>query len=236
MNIALLIPILLVAAILISFLGSISGVGGGVIFIPLFLLILTNRSMGEIKYLSTLLVFTSSFINVLIYSIKKNLNLWIVLICVVVSLPTIFLGNFISTLIDDKILKIIIISLLSIVTVILIYNQYAPSNKIVMRQRKTKWYQIKQGNYIINAWSLIGVIVLGGLITSISGMGGGPILMPLLLLIFGLNIKNAAPISHTIIAISSLIMLVTNYDMLSHSNLMIENATPMIIGDRKSVV
>ncbi|ATZ17520.1 hypothetical protein ELUMI_v1c07980 [Williamsoniiplasma luminosum] len=40
-----IIILLFCLTILIAFLGSLSGVGGGVLYVPLFLLILTSKSM-----------------------------------------------------------------------------------------------------------------------------------------------------------------------------------------------
>jgi uncharacterized membrane protein YfcA len=88
-----LIPLLILLAISVSYIGSISGVGGGVIFTPLLLLLLPLE-MPQIKIISTILVFIGSFINFFIEIIKRKVN-WILFILIVpVSVPSIFLGAF----------------------------------------------------------------------------------------------------------------------------------------------
>ncbi|WP_339030863.1 sulfite exporter TauE/SafE family protein [Spiroplasma endosymbiont of Cantharis nigra] len=202
-----------IIVLLISILGSISGVGGGVLYVPLFLVFL-NDELNEIKYISTFLVFLGSFMNVAIEIVKKRLNYKILLVGVVFSTISILIGNVISKSINsDAVIKIIVAVTLIIVTFMLIYSEYF----LKVKDNSQKQYKLNKNFYIINnEGDKINIILLslisfiGGIITSLTGMGGGPIIMPLLIIIFSLKISSAAPISHSLIMVSSFISLILN--------------------------
>jgi uncharacterized membrane protein YfcA len=118
------IPLILVFAATVAILGTFSGVGGGVLHIPVMVWVLTEIDLKEIKFISTILVFASALINTAIAMYKKEINYWIMIVAVVVATPTIFLGNYINNLINSGITEIIIVILLSYVTIQLIINQY----------------------------------------------------------------------------------------------------------------
>ncbi|WP_342259159.1 sulfite exporter TauE/SafE family protein [Spiroplasma endosymbiont of Dioctria linearis] len=230
-----------IIVLLISILGSISGVGGGVLYVPLFLVFL-NDEMNEIKYISTFLVFLGSFMNVAIEIVKKRLNYKILLVGVVFSTISILIGNIISKSINsDAVIKIIVAITLIIVTFMLIYSEYF----LKVKDSSQKQYKLNKNFYIINnEGDKINIILLslisfiGGIITSLTGMGGGPIIMPLLIIIFSLKISSAAPISHTLIMVSSFISLILNpismgYNPWAVKEIWVKNlvfAIPVILG------
>lgn len=233
MNIFILIPLLIVIALLVSSLGSISGVGGGVLFVPLMLWILKDQTFDEIKFVSTLLVFTSALINVGLEIYHKRFSWSLILLIVLISVPTIFLGNYLASLIDQKIAQLIVVIILIIVTILLSFSG------LIAKKKKVKvdvpiakpWYYLKtKSGVTINIFKLILITFFGGLITTLTGMGGGPILMPLLILLCGLTMKQATPISHTIIAVTSFITLCLSYEMFGHQDLNLQITLPMVVG------
>ncbi|WP_338969423.1 sulfite exporter TauE/SafE family protein [Spiroplasma endosymbiont of Labia minor] len=250
MGLAAIIPILIFASILISFFGSIAGVGGGVLFIPLLLMIFPEKSFEELKFVSTLLVFISAFINVLIEIIKKRINWWLMLVILIFSVPSILFGNWLATLFDQNIAKLIIAVLLFLVTVLLIIAEYVikplqlkKSENIdqtqtdnvnasnLIEQKKNSWFMLKiNADTKVNLFWIILITIVGGIVTSVTGMGGGPILMPMLLLICLLSMKEAAPISHIIIGITSAVSLIFQYNMFDNKELNLHLSLPMIMG------
>ncbi|MBE4703778.1 sulfite exporter TauE/SafE family protein [Spiroplasma platyhelix] len=235
MNISILIPILIIIALLVSVLGSISGVGGGVLFIPAMLLLISDYySFNQIRFVSTLLVFVSAFINVFLEFINKRFSWTLISLIAIIAIPTIFLGNYVSSLISQRITQIIVIVLLSIVTILLSCNNII-SKKILLWKKdkvvKKSWYLLKT-NYglTINIFTIILITFLGGIITTLTGMGGGPILMPLLLLTCGLTMKQATPISHSVIAITAFVSLCLSYQYFSNQTLNLQISLPMTCG------
>ncbi|AGR41263.1 TSUP family transporter [Spiroplasma taiwanense] len=81
-----IVILLLFLTLLVSFLGSISGVGGGVLYVPLLLVILTTYALEEIKFISTFLVFISATFNVILECFKKNINYIIIIFLTIVTI------------------------------------------------------------------------------------------------------------------------------------------------------
>ncbi|AHI54280.1 hypothetical protein SSABA_v1c08810 [Spiroplasma sabaudiense Ar-1343] len=232
MSLFILIPILFVIALLVSGLGSVSGVGGGVLFVPLLLILLPSKNIEEIKFISTLLVFVSATINVIWNLIKKNINYLVILIGIVASVPAVFLGRYIAGLFSLDVLKIIIGAILIFVSILLILVEYVFKNKEKKNNSEIKSkFNIKINEQSsINIFKLIFISIAGGLITSLTGMGGGPILMPILLIWCGLTMGQASPISHSLIAGASLISLLLNYHLFGDFEIMVKTGLPMLIG------
>lgn len=233
MNSILLIILLIIIALLVSILGSISGVGGGVLFVPVMLMLLPY-SFNEIRFVSTLLVFSSASINVGLEIIKKRFNYILISVILITAIPTVFLGSYLASLIDPKLSKIIVIVILSIVTILLSFSDLIKkkvANWKKAKRQQQSWYilQTKYG-LSINLFKVVVITFLGGIITALTGMGGGPILMPMLLLLCGLGMKQATPISHTVIAITSFLTLCFNYQYFSHQTLNLQVSLPMICG------
>jgi uncharacterized membrane protein YfcA len=231
------IPLILVFAATVAILGTFSGVGGGVLHIPVMVWVLTEIDLKEIKFISTILVFASALINTAIAMYKKEINYWIMIVAVVVATPTIFLGNYINNLINSGITEIIIVILLSYVTIQLIINQYVFKKRSVEQNMQRRWYHIylQKNGKLVNGFFLCLVVVIAGMVTSLTGMGGGVILMPFLILVIKLNIKDSAPISHSIILITSFLTIIIesamgNENYFKDSHAMINVTTPMICG------
>lgn len=232
MNIIVVLTIILIiVALVVSILGSISGVGGGVLFVPILLFLLPNYSFSEIKFVSTLLVFASAFINVFLEILNKRISWTLIILILITTIPTIFLGIYLSSLINPRISQIIVIIILIIVCNLLSFSNLLDrrlSSKT--HHSKANWYMLQTNGISVNIFKIILITFLGGLITALTGMGGGPILMPLLLLICNLSIKQAAVISHTIIAITAFVTLCFSYQYFLNRPLNLQISLPMICG------
>jgi uncharacterized membrane protein YfcA len=165
------IPLILVFAATVAILGTFSGVGGGVLHIPVMVWVLTEIDLKEIKFISTILVFASALINTAIAMYKKEINYWIMIVAVVVATPTIFLGNYINDLINSGITEIIIVILLSYVTIQLIINQYVFKKRSVEQNMQRRWYHIylQKNGKLVNGFFLCLVSFLTIIIESTMG-------------------------------------------------------------------
>lgn len=241
--VAAYIPLLLVFAATVALLGSLSGVGGGVLHIPVMVWVLaTTFDIKEIKFISTFLVFASALINLFIGIKNKKISYLVLLYAFSAAVPAVFLGNFINNIITKAwITEVIIVVLLIYVTIQLIINQYVLKKKNVSQKIDQKWYHIKlkNNNKLVNVFYLCIISFFAGIVTSLTGMGGGVILMPFLILVIKLNIKDSAPISHSIIFITSLLTIIiestlgeTNYftDSLAMKNILVPMLAGAIIG------
>ncbi|WP_368486552.1 sulfite exporter TauE/SafE family protein [Spiroplasma sp. DGKH1] len=232
------IILLLIFAGAVAFLGNLSGVGGGVLHIPVMVWVLTIP-VKEIKFVSTILVFASALISTAISAIKKKLNYPVILVALVVAIPTVFFGNWLNNKINERITTIIIVVLLSYISIQLIINQYLLKKKtVVQKELVKKWYHIVLNDNppkYLNIFSLAAISFIAAMITSLTGMGGGVIIMPFLLLFVKLNIKDSTPISHSIIMITSLLAIIIEPTMGDHNYfldtpVMTNVLVPMLVG------
>ncbi len=198
-----LIFALLLTGFFISFLCSMVGLGGGVLFIPILILIYkldANLAIGTSIFAMTLVTFSST----IGYAQSKNVDWKLALIYDVFDLPGIVLGAFLTTIIPLNFLKLICgIMICSIAGLIIFKKEKSLSNNVSDEDKPTT----KNYNSSIS-WKgkkLVLVIVssfLGGLVTGMVGMGGGTVDTTAMIL-SGVPINIAA-------GSSSLAMLFTN--------------------------
>ncbi|AGR41262.1 sulfite exporter TauE/SafE family protein [Spiroplasma taiwanense] len=101
------------------------------------------------------------------------------------------------------------------------------SNKIIYKKNFLIININKKSETKINMLKISLITFFAGIITSLTGMSGGPIIMPALVLLCYLNMKEAAPISHTIIMISSLINLIIKNENFTNSSITLNFLLPL---------
>lgn len=179
-------------------IGAVAGMGGGVIIKPIFDFIGVD-SAATISFYSTVAVFTMSIVSV-IKRIKNGMEFnWIVII--ITSAGAIlggFLGNItfeflLSAFKSDAIVKLIQI-IITIITLIFafVYSRY-------------NFKSLKLYHFIY--YIICGIVL--GFLSSLLGIGGGPINVSLFMLMFDMPIKEATVYSICIIFFSQLSKLVT---------------------------
>ncbi|MEO1768901.1 hypothetical protein JZO67_000840 [Enterococcus sp. 665A] len=187
-----------IVIILANTVGAISGMGGGVIIKPVFDFIGAD-SVATISFYSTVAVFTMSLVSTFRQigsGVKFNWSLigWISGGAIIGGV----LGNltfefFLQVFADEALVKLIQI-ILTIVTLVLafLYTKY-------------DWKNFEFSGVL---WYLACGLILGFL-ASLLGIGGGPINVALLMLLFSLPIKDATLYSIATIFFSQLSKLVT---------------------------
>lgn len=178
-----MIILLYVLIILIStILGAITGLGGGVIIKPLFDII-GYHSAASIGFYSSVAVFTMCMVSIYKqtrkgFNFKFNMLLTISLGSIVGGILGEKIFNILSSFLENDVVKIIQSSLLGITLFcILIYT---------LNKKKIKHYNIE---------NLIIIFCTGVFLGSISvflGIGGGPLNVALMMLLFSFNMKEAA--------------------------------------------
>lgn len=179
-------------------IGAISGMGGGVLIKPIFDFIGAD-SVASVSFFSTVAVFTMSFVSTLRHlQIGTKINPKVVIFISVGAVLGGILGNsifeiFLSLFVDEgHVLMIQII--LTILTLIFafFYN-------------RNSWI-----NYQLNTfpWYILCGLILGFL-ASFLGIGGGPINVSLLMIMFSFPIKEAVIYSISTIFFSQFSKILT---------------------------
>lgn len=177
--------------------GALSGMGGGVIIKPVFDLVGLD-TVAAVSFYSTVAVFTMSIVSTFRQikngiHIQWNIAKWLVVGSIIGgALGNVTFTWLLSILQNDNLVKAIqIVLMLITLFFVLAYNHY-------------RW----------QSWQLEGAVsyllcsLVTGYISSLLGIGGGPINVALLMLCFGMPIKLSTVYSIIIIFASQLAKLV----------------------------
>lgn len=161
---------LLVIGLAAGFLSGLFGVGGGILIVPalVFLVGFDQRlSAGT----SLAAIVPTSIVGVISYAIHGDVD-WIAAICLAVgAIAGAQLGSFLLQRLSKTVLQWAFITFLAIVIVTLF---------LVVPSRESDIH--------LSVWTIIGLVVLGfvtGVLSGLLGIGGGVVVVPMLIVLFG---------------------------------------------------
>ena len=155
---------------------GITGAGGAITAIPLFQ-IFVNSTLKEATVLSLITVFFGTVVNLL--SRMREVN-WRIALGLTLSGTV---ANYLSLPLKTKMPESVIVILLIMIGLFSI---------------SSIWRSPKSGENATKETNFVTVILIGlflGLITTLTGLGGGVLLIPLLLRVFGMSYEEALPTS-----------------------------------------
>ena len=190
-----LIPLGFIAGIL----GSIIGLGGGIIIVP----VLTFMGFSPTLAVSNSLfaVFSNSVGSTIEYAKQKRVEFSLGWKLGLMTVPGTILGAFISSDLSSEIFKILF-------ALVLISSA---SYIFLKRKIEEKPVDISRLLLVFSA----GASFFAGIISSLFGIGGGLIFVPLMVVALGISIKRAAPTSQFILMFASFSGLIV-HSMLGH--------------------
>jgi len=190
-----LIPLGFVAGIL----GSIIGLGGGIIIVP----VLTFMGFSPTLAVSNSLfaVFSNSVASTTMYARQKRIELSLGWKLGLIAVPGTILGAFISSEMSPDIFKILF-------ALVLISSA---SYIFLKRKIEEKPIDVSRLLLVFSA----GASFFAGIISSLFGIGGGLIFVPLMVVALGISMKRAAPTSQFILMFASFSGLIV-HSMLGH--------------------
>ena len=190
-----LIPLGFVAGLL----GSIIGLGGGIIIVP----VLTFMGFPPTAAASNSLfaAFSNAVSSSLSYAKQKRIEYSIGLRLGLFCIPGSVLGALVSTEITPSIFKILF-------GIILI-----SASIYIFSKRKIESRDSNRSKQVMVL--LIGASFFAGIISGLFGIGGGIIFVPIMVILMGLMMKNAAPTSQFILLFAASSGLIT-HSLLGH--------------------
>lgn len=191
---------LFIILVLIGFgsgiIGSLIGVGGGIVMTPV--LAYMGFPPAVIASSSLIAIFATSISSTLTYIRKKYINYFLGLKLALPAIPGSIIGGFFSNFISLEYFKVYFAILLISVGVYIFFK-----NKII---NKTLDTIPKPLFYLI----LISGTFGAGIISSLFGIGGGIIFVPILVLIYKMKMINASPTAQFTLLISTITGLLTH--------------------------
>jgi len=194
-----IISILIALGVGAGTLGSLVGVGGGIIMVPV--LTYMGFSPSQIASTSLLAVTSTSASSTLEYAKQKRIDYSTGLKMAIFAIPGSVLGAFLAGLISLESFKLYFAILLILTGIYLLYRNSARAKTAYDGQADvTVPAKPSSLSYLL----MFAGTFFSGIISSLFGVGGGIIFVPMMLLIFGMKMFRAAPTSQFIILISSL--------------------------------
>ncbi|MDC0927536.1 sulfite exporter TauE/SafE family protein [Nitrosopumilus sp.] len=190
-----LIPLGFAAGIL----GSMIGLGGGIIIVPILTFLGFPPTVAASN--SLFAAFSNSVASTISYSRQKRIESSLGLKLGLLAIPGTILGAIISTDIAPDIFKILFGFLLIASSVYIFLRKQVESRKKIISKQLIIF--------------IIGSSFFAGIISSFFGIGGGIIFVPLMVVGMGMSMKKAAPTSQLILLFASLSGIIT-HSILGH--------------------
>jgi uncharacterized membrane protein YfcA len=162
-------------------LGSMLGVGGGIIMVPA--LTFLNVPPTQVASTSLIAVMSTSVSSTIEYSRQKRINYRLGLEMAACAIPGGVLGAVLSEYLLEDMFKLYF-GILLIFTVLYVFYK---NSVLKDRNIKKRPLPLKLGVFAASFGA--------GVISSLFGVGGGIIFVPAMLLVLGLNMHRAAPTS-----------------------------------------
>jgi len=182
-----------------GFYGTLVGIGGGFILLPTLLLLYPQQKAEFLTSISLAVVFINSLSGTIAYARMKRISYRLGLLLAVGTVPGAIIGtnltHFVPRSIFDPgfgVLLLLIASFLFFKT-----DSKEQNEEITERERLEK---LTPKHYIFG----ITLSVTVGIISSLFGIGGGFVLVPVMIYIFHFSVHKATATSHFILVIMAL--------------------------------
>lgn len=210
----LIIVICLIIGFLAAFVGSLVGLGGGIIFVPAMLFLYDNvetfswATPQTIVGISLITMVFTGMSSTLAYLKLKRVDVRTGLIFLVGSLPGSVFGSWMNTKMDVQSFSLYFgVLMLIIFFMMLIDREKLMKNRQLEMTDKTRTFVIDHETYQYNV-TIIPAFILSfavGLLSGLFGIGGGTISVPAMILFFGIPVQIAIGTSMFMIFFISLI-------------------------------
>ena len=183
-------------ALFATSIGSLVGLGGDLLIIPFLLSLGIPKALISVNV--DLSMFSMSLISTIIYGKRKQGDFKTSILFALGIIPGASLGVFINSKITIPIFNVVFISLVGFLLFVMLIKDKLP--KIILPQY-TK--------------PLVGLCI--GVISGLFGIGGAILLVPILLVLYGLCCKKAAATTMYLVFIST-VVTISNYIFRGYTN------------------
>lgn len=217
--IGLVILIAILIGFLSAFVGSLVGLGGGIIFVPAMLFLYDNfasfswANPQAIVGISLVTMVFTGLSSTLAYYKLKRVDIKTGVIFLIGSMPGSIIGSWINTKLDiDDFSLYFGILMLIVFAMMLLDRQKLLKNKQLEINKYTRTFEIDGEMYQYNV-TYVPAFILSfavGALSGLFGIGGGTISVPAMILFFGIPVQVAIATSMFMIFFISLISATTH--------------------------
>lgn len=200
---------LLPLGFMVGTFGTLIGAGGGFILVPVLLLLYPDKSPETITSISLAVVFFNALSGSVAYAKMKRIDYKSGIIFAIATIPGSILGAYTTSFIPRNIFNGVFSILLIAASVFLMMK---PKNNKIIEGEPAKNHIIRSItdvngiNHMFSYNPVMGVIISSvvGYISSVLGIGGGIIHVPVLVHILNFPVHLATATSHFVLAVMSL--------------------------------
>ena len=177
--------------------GSITGVGGGVLITPALTFI--GFTSSQAASTSLIAVTSTSASSTIAYSKQKRIDYAIVLKMVALSIPGAITGALLSNEVSNENFKAYF------AIILIVTGLYIAYKNSIVKEQSPKASKSTALDLLFYAGSFA-----AGIVSSLFGIGGGIIFVPLMILLLRMTMLRAGPTSQLILLISSTVGVLTH--------------------------
>ncbi|MCE5301389.1 MAG: sulfite exporter TauE/SafE family protein [Spirochaetia bacterium] len=195
-------PVLLIAIFAVAVIFSMLGLGGGILYVPI--LLAAGLPMHDAVAVSLAIMLVMSLTAAFIYHRNGLIDWKLFLLMEPASVIGALVGGYFSSIFPDRVLYVLFaLSMIAAATL----GRFSPQKILPPAPEDLRpWiFHLKKedSHYRLNALIAVPVSMLAGFISSIIGLGGGFLKVPLMTVAFGVPIKIAAATSSAMIVVTS---------------------------------
>jgi uncharacterized membrane protein YfcA len=168
-------------------LGSMIGLGGGIVVVPVLTFLGFSPQLAASN--SLFAAFSNAVASTISYAKQKRIEYLLGLKLGLLSIPGTILGAFISSDITPSVFKMLF-GIVLVVSSVYIFSK---------RRMESKAYNLSKQVTVLS----VAASFFAGIISSLFGIGGGIVFVPLMVIAIGLSMKLAAPTSQFILLFAS---------------------------------
>jgi uncharacterized membrane protein YfcA len=193
----------LTLGVAVGLIGTLIGVGGGFIMVPILWAAYPNATPDQITAISFFTIFANSLSGTVSYAKMKRIDYRSGTVFALASLPGSTLGAWLTTRISPTLFEGLLAAMMAIGATLLIVL----GGKEGLRKREAKLaaeghlaQQVPASGLVIGA--ILSLFV--GLVAAMVGIGGGVIHVPMMVFVLSFAVHRATATSHFVLAITSL--------------------------------
>lgn len=175
-------------------IGSMIGLGGGFVVVPILTFFGFSPQLAASD--SLFAAFSNAVASTASYAKQKRIEYSLGLKLGLLSIPGTILGAYISDEITSSLFKILF-GIVILASSLYIFSQ---------RKMEPKTYNLSKQVMVL----AIGASFFAGIISSLFGIGGGVVFVPLMVIVIGLSMKMAAPTSQFVLLFASASGMITH--------------------------
>lgn len=215
----MVIVVALFIGFLASFVGSLVGLGGGIILVPILLFLheqfpaFSWATPQTIVGISLITMFFNGMSSTIAYLKMKRIDIRTGTLFLFGSIPGGIIGSWLNTQFDTGQFSLYFGFLMAAIFIIMLVDrEKLAKNRQINVTDKTRTFELEGNTYHYNV-PVIPAVILGlsvGILSGLFGIGGGTISVPAMILVFGIPVQIAIGTSMFMIFFISFFSAVTH--------------------------